>query len=171
MNRSWYFLKLYHPIDNVTQGTDAPIEHQMTHHSPSLCPSRRSVVDDGYSFIGVLSSCSRSCSQACVAFLWWFAPQVRGSHTLIHSRICRGIGDLALYLMRYLLLGFTLPGGNLLTLVGNGAGRAQKAEGDKWGRFCCQTMWGARDEGIIVITAYRVCQEASDNPVPYTAYT
>jgi hypothetical protein len=65
----------------------------------------------------------------------------------------------------------TLPGGNLLTLVGNGTGRAQKAEGDKWGRFCWQTMQGARDKGIIVITAYRVCQEASDNPGPYTAYT
>ena len=65
----------------------------------------------------------------------------------------------------------TLPGGNLLTLVGNGAGRAQKAEGDKWGRFCWQTIIGARDEGVIVITAYRVCQEARDNPGPYTAYT
>ena len=39
----------------------------------------------------------------------------------------------------------TLPGGNLLTLVGNGAGRAQKAVGDKWGRFCWQTIRGSRD--------------------------
>ena len=46
------------------------------------------------------------------------------------------------------------PGGNLLTLTGDEAGRAEKADGDKWGRFCWQTIRGARDEGIIVITAY-----------------
>ena len=32
------------------------------------------------------------------------------------------------------------PQGNLLTLTGDSAGRAQKADGDKWGRFCWQTM-------------------------------
>ena len=65
----------------------------------------------------------------------------------------------------------TLPGGNLLTLVGNGAGRAHKADGNKWGRFFWQTIREARDKGIIVMMAYRVCQEATDNPGPYTAYT
>ena len=63
------------------------------------------------------------------------------------------------------------PGGNLLTLTGDGSGRAQKADGDKWGRFCWQSIRGARDEGIIVTMAYRVCQEARHNPGPYTAYT
>ena len=29
---------------------------------------------------------------------------------------------------------------------------------------------GERDEGILVITAYRICQEASDNPGPLMAY-
>ena len=63
------------------------------------------------------------------------------------------------------------PGGNLLILVGNRAGRAQEADGDKWGRFSPQTIRGARDEGIIVITAYRVYQETQDNPGLYTMYT
>ena len=63
------------------------------------------------------------------------------------------------------------PGGNILTLTGDGACRAQKANGDKWGKFCWQTIRGARDEVIIVITAYQVCQEARHNPGPYLAYT
>ena len=39
------------------------------------------------------------------------------------------------------------PGGNLLILTGDGAGRAQKTDGNKSGRFCWQTIRGARDEG------------------------
>jgi len=63
------------------------------------------------------------------------------------------------------------PGGNLLILTGDGVGRAQKTDGNKSGRFCWQTIRGARDEGIIVITPHRVCQEARHNPGPYTVYT
>ena len=62
-------------------------------------------------------------------------------------------------------------GGNLLTVNNATAGRFQDHGSDKWGRFCWQTYRGKRDEGIVVITAYRVCHEASDHPGPFTAYT
>ena len=64
-----------------------------------------------------------------------------------------------------------LPGGNLLTTNGSVSGRIIDSGSDKWGRFCWFTLRGRRDEGILVITAYRVCHEASDNPGPLTAYT
>ena len=60
------------------------------------------------------------------------------------------------------------PDGNLLTVVGNGAGRAHDMGGDKWRRYCWQTIRGARDEGIVVITEYQVCHEARDKPGPFT---
>ena len=55
--------------------------------------------------------------------------------------------------------------------AGNGAGRAQDMGLYKWGKYCWQTIQEARDEGIVVITAYRVCQKARDNPGPFTSYT
>lgn len=63
------------------------------------------------------------------------------------------------------------PGGNLLTINGDSTGRVNKSKGDKWGRFSYMELRGKRDEGVLVITAYRVCHEASDYPGPYTAYT
>ncbi len=41
---------------------------------------------------------------------------------------------------------------------------------DRMGLFFWQAFRGKRDKGVLIITAYRVCQEASDNPGPYTAY-
>jgi hypothetical protein len=63
-----------------------------------------------------------------------------------------------------------LPGGNLLTINGHTTGRIQTTGTDEWGRFCWYTLRGCRDEGVLVITAYRVCHEASHNPGPFTAY-
>ena len=64
-----------------------------------------------------------------------------------------------------------LPGGNLLTVNGSITGRVKNRGSDPWGRFCWYTLQGERDEGILVVTAYRVSQESSDEPGPWTAYT
>jgi hypothetical protein len=63
-----------------------------------------------------------------------------------------------------------LPGGNLLTINGHTTGRICERGSDSLGRFCWTTLRGRRDEGILVITAYRVCHEAHHNPGPFTAY-
>lgn len=62
-------------------------------------------------------------------------------------------------------------GGNLLNINGHNTGRRITSGTDKWGRFCWTTLRGGRDEGVIVINAYRVCHEKGDNPGPFTAYT
>ena len=38
------------------------------------------------------------------------------------------------------------------------------------GRYCWYTLQGRRDEGVLVISAYRVCQEKCNAPGPLTAY-
>ena len=63
-----------------------------------------------------------------------------------------------------------LPGGNLLTLNGRTTGRITSSGTDPLGRFCWYTLWGHRDEGALLIVAYRVCHEASHNPGTFTAY-
>ena len=62
------------------------------------------------------------------------------------------------------------PGGSLLTVNGNATGRVKEQGQDKWGRFAWFTMRGGRDEGILVISAYRVCHKKSDNPGTNTAF-
>ena len=62
------------------------------------------------------------------------------------------------------------PGGNLLTVNGEVTGRIDGRGSDKWGRYCWYTFQGRRDEGVLVIVAYRVCQEKSNAPGPLTAY-
>ena len=62
------------------------------------------------------------------------------------------------------------PGGNLLTVTGHTSGRVESAGSDPWGRFCWHRLRGRRDEGVVVITAYRVCHTKSDNPGPFTAF-
>jgi hypothetical protein len=61
-------------------------------------------------------------------------------------------------------------GGTLLSINGKTKGRIIESGSDPWGRFCWFTLRGSRDEGILVICAYRVCQTESDNPGPFTAY-
>ena len=63
------------------------------------------------------------------------------------------------------------PGGNLLTINGRTSGRIVDRGSDTLGRFCWYTLYGHRDEGILIITAYRVCHEVTDNPGPHTAFS
>lgn len=53
-----------------------------------------------------------------------------------------------------------LQGGNLLTINGHTTGRICERGSDSLGRFCWVTLRGRRDEGVLVITAYRVCHES-----------
>ena len=62
------------------------------------------------------------------------------------------------------------PGGNLLTINGHTTGRISARGSDDLGRFCWFALRGRRDEGVLVISAYRVCHEAHDAPGPFTAY-
>ena len=63
------------------------------------------------------------------------------------------------------------PGGNLLTINGHTTGRIVSHGSDPLGRFCWTTLRGRRDEGVLLITAYRVCHTLSDNPGPHTAFS
>ena len=63
------------------------------------------------------------------------------------------------------------PGGNLLTANGAITGRIDGRGKDKWGRFCWYSFKGQRDEGVVIITAYRVCQETNHSPGPNTAFS
>ena len=62
------------------------------------------------------------------------------------------------------------PGGNLLTVNGEVTARIEGRGSDTLGRFCYYTFAGKRDEGVIVIVAYRVCQEVGSTAGPYTAF-
>ena len=62
------------------------------------------------------------------------------------------------------------PGGTLLTVHGKTTGRLAASGTDPWGRFCWAQLRGRRDEGIVIICAYRVCQSQSVNTAgPFTA--
>ena len=62
------------------------------------------------------------------------------------------------------------PGGTLLTINGHTTGRVSSHGTDPWGRFCWYRLRGRRDEGLVIICAYRVCHAQSHNPGPLTAY-
>ena len=62
------------------------------------------------------------------------------------------------------------PGGTLLTINGRTTGRMTLSGRDPWGRFCWYRLRGSRDEGILIISAYRVCHSQSHNPGPLTVY-
>jgi hypothetical protein len=62
------------------------------------------------------------------------------------------------------------PGGNLITANGEVTGRIDGRGVDKWGRYCWFSLQGRRDEGVIIIVAYRVCQEKHHHPGEHTAY-
>jgi hypothetical protein len=62
------------------------------------------------------------------------------------------------------------PGGILLSITGHNTGRIVTSGSDPMGRFAWQKLCGRRDEGVLAITAYRVCQESSHNPGPLTAF-
>ena len=60
------------------------------------------------------------------------------------------------------------PRGSMCILSGNSAGKLLNRGSDRIKKFCCYTVEGKRDEGIIFITAYRVCKDS--NLEPLTAY-
>ena len=62
------------------------------------------------------------------------------------------------------------PGGNLLSITGDSVTRTTQMGNDKMGRFSWATMRGKRDEGILIISAYRVCQDANSRAGAFTAY-
>ena len=61
-------------------------------------------------------------------------------------------------------------GGTLLVTHGSLNGRVQDKDSDPLGRFCWMALQGKRDEGILVISAYRSCHTASDDPGAWTAW-
>ena len=61
-------------------------------------------------------------------------------------------------------------GGTLLVTHGSLNGRVHHKDSDPLGRFCWMALRGQRDEGVLVISAYRTCHTASDDPGPWTAW-
>ena len=62
------------------------------------------------------------------------------------------------------------PGGNLLSITGDSVTRTTQTGNDKMGRFSWAPMRGKCDEGILIISAYRVCQDANSQAGAFTAY-
>jgi hypothetical protein len=62
------------------------------------------------------------------------------------------------------------PGGVLVALTGKVTGRILKSENDPWGRFTWSLLRGNREEGILFIGAYRVCQAKGAKAGPNTAF-
>jgi hypothetical protein len=62
------------------------------------------------------------------------------------------------------------PGGVLVALTGKVTGRILKSENDPWGRFSWSLLRGNREEGILFIGAYRVCQAKGTRTGPNTAF-
>ena len=63
------------------------------------------------------------------------------------------------------------PGGTMTAIVGNQVGRIGKTGSDPWGRFTWTEMIGERNEGILVICAYRVSQTKGAVPGPTTSFS
>ncbi|KAL7519021.1 hypothetical protein ACHAWF_000213, partial [Thalassiosira exigua] len=62
------------------------------------------------------------------------------------------------------------PGGNALTILGNLVGRRSGSGADEQGRYCWYTLRGQRDEGVCIISAYRVCQTTPSQAGATSAY-
>ena len=60
------------------------------------------------------------------------------------------------------------PGGVLQMITGSVVGRMSESGVDKYGRYAWHALRGSRDEGIVVITAYRVSQESLSQAGPNT---
>ena len=63
------------------------------------------------------------------------------------------------------------PGGSMIAVVGPQLGRIARTGSDPWGRFTWTELTGRRDEGILVISAYRVSQRRGAIAGPTTAYS
>ena len=62
-------------------------------------------------------------------------------------------------------------GGTILGVVGAQVGRVLKCGSDKWGCFSWTTLQGTRDEGILLMTIYRVPQKKGTITTAGTAYS
>ena len=63
------------------------------------------------------------------------------------------------------------PEDTMLAIVGKQTARMIKTGIDPWGRFTWSEMMGERNEGILVISAYRVRQTKGTTDGPNTAYS
>ncbi|NCG03282.1 MAG: hypothetical protein GWP22_07470, partial [Actinomycetales bacterium] len=63
------------------------------------------------------------------------------------------------------------PGGSLLTINGVNRGRVVDSGTDPLGRFCWMALKGKRDEGWLMVSAYRVCQSSAHNAGANTAFS
>lgn len=62
------------------------------------------------------------------------------------------------------------PGGVLTAITGKVTGRILKSGTDPWGRFTWTLFRGSREEGILFIDAYRVCQKKGTKAGANTAF-
>jgi hypothetical protein len=62
------------------------------------------------------------------------------------------------------------PGGNLLSITRDNVGQINNTGKDIMGQFAWATMRGKRDKGILIIVAYRVCQDHNSRAGAFTAY-
>ena len=56
----------------------------------------------------------------------------------------------------------------MMAIVGRQTGRVVKTGSGPWGRFAWTKLRGGRDEGILVISAYRVSKKGSKNWTQYS---
>ena len=61
-------------------------------------------------------------------------------------------------------------GSTLICPHGPHVGRVCDQGSDPHGRYCWQKMGGARSEGVVFISGYRVCYNLEDNPGPFTQF-
>jgi hypothetical protein len=62
------------------------------------------------------------------------------------------------------------PGGNLLSITRDNMGQINSTGKDLMGRFAWTTIRGKQDKGILIIVAYRVCQDHNTRIGAFTAY-
>jgi hypothetical protein len=62
------------------------------------------------------------------------------------------------------------PGGKLVSITGDNVGQINNTGKDIMGQFAWATMRGKRDKGILIIVAYRVCQDHDSRAGAFTAY-
>jgi hypothetical protein len=62
------------------------------------------------------------------------------------------------------------PGGNLLPITRDNVGQINNIGKDIMGQFAWATMRGKQDEGLLIIVAYRVCQDHNSRAGAFTAY-
>jgi hypothetical protein len=62
------------------------------------------------------------------------------------------------------------PGGNLLSITRDNVGQINSTEKYLMGQFTWATIRGTQDRGILIIVAYKVCQDHDSRTGAFTAY-